>query len=313
MSEEAGDAPAEAAQEGQESETEEVSEDYTSSDSESQQYNKSEDQEEQARENSDEENPDSLEAKMDGKEQDIEEDKEINLVQYLKNKGFSSEKIAQLLAAKETYSAKDMPSGPRSLIYLIKGFLENTKEGDEDVYKKIEESGGTHVLYFPGLMNFPYGVDQIEEHTGLNVIRVETRDPEEIKAIIDHAYATSGQKPVLVGYSDGGKTITKAVEALGSDIRDYVSEIFFVAANKEPGKVPGIIYIDGANDKLAPIEKGYNKGIDQESVRIMLPDMGHVDLAYNPIAIGQIGSIIRDYTSVRNDFLPVSTHMDKAA
>jgi len=195
----------------------------------------------------------------------------------------------------------------KSIYSLIDGF---TDIGEiEDIQRRIDGAkSDTIVFLLPGLADYPYTAEHFRKYTGLDVARIVTRNPAEIKGIIDYAHE-KGLKTVVFGYSDGEKRIGKTVELYGGENIDL---IIGAGSNKNipyngigPEKV---IYMNGRNDRLAPMESGY---FNETLSRIYNVDGGHVALVRNQKTIGQIGDIIRSHINIRPRSL--TTYDSKAA
>ena len=217
-----------------------------------------------------------------------------------------SKLVAYSKAVKKHNKSQRRPASFRrwmeSAYSLIGGFLD-TGEGKQDIRKEIDSTkSNTVVFLLPGLLDYPYTGKHLREYSGLDVVRVGTRDPAEIKGIIDYAH-NQGLKTVVFGFSDGEKRIGKTIDLYGGENIDLV---IGAASNKNipyngisPDKV---IYINGRNDLLAPIESGYFN--DSLSKTLYVPG-GHVAMVRKQDTIEQVGKIIRSHIPVRARHLDV--------
>ena len=178
--------------------------------------------------------------------------------------------------------------GIKGLVYLIKGFIDVEGEEDSDVYEKIARMKNAPILYISGALEYPMNISEIEEHSGYDIAHIKERmDPDKLNDIIEYATKVTGQKPIVIGFSDGGKSIENYIEKHGMD---KVSMFYAIAASKFNAENPSkVVFIDGKKDRLAILEKNFSKKTDSDVFNV---DGGHTWMCYDPVTIEQIFEII---------------------
>ena len=158
------------------------------------------------------------------------------------------------------------------------------------------------MFLLPGLLDYPYTGKHLREYSGLDVVRVGTRDPAEIKGIIDYAH-NQGLKTVVFGFSDGEKRIGKTIGLYGGENIDLVigagSDKNIPYNRITPDKV---IYINGYNDLLADKWEAYHN--ESLSKTYYVPG-GHVAMVRKQDTIEKVGNIIRNHVAIRPRHLDV--------
>ena len=90
----------------------------------------------------------------------------------------------------------------KELWYIVKGFL-NTgdREEDHEIYKVIArkaKNGEPLTFLLPGLFQFPYTASDFEKYSGLDTVRIATRNPDEIHDILGYAAEKTKRGSILM-------------------------------------------------------------------------------------------------------------------
>ena len=181
-----------------------------------------------------------------------------------------------------------LKDGIKGLVYLIKGFIDVEAEEDRDVYEKIARMKHTPILYISGALEYPMNIREMEEISGYKIAHIkERKDPDKINEIIEYAARVTGQKPIVIGFSDGGKSIENYIEKYGMD---KVSMFYAIAASKFDTEDSGKLkFIDGKKDRIFILEKDAFKKTDSDVFKVK---GGHTWTCYDPLTIRQIFDII---------------------
>ncbi|HLC65802.1 MAG TPA: hypothetical protein VJI46_06805 [Candidatus Nanoarchaeia archaeon] len=223
----------------------------------------------------------------------VEEVKEENLESLAESKAEGKEK------------GEDSKREPRTLaewvdeMYnVIKGF---SKVGDNiDPYEAVKEIDGAVVVILPGLFDWPISLETFRQYSGLNAVRFDSRDAEDIHKFLTHIYESKGIKPVVVGFSDGEKRLCNYLKKYGDE---SIGLGIGVGSDKNADKLASagkFIYINGEWDCLAPLWSAY---YNQTKAPIFTVSGSHAGMMESDIAIKQIASIIKSESFKRG--LPI--------
>ena len=193
----------------------------------------------------------------------------------------------------------------KELWYIVKGFL-NTgdREEDHEIYKVIArkaKNGEPLTFLLPGLFQFPYTASDFEKYSGLDTVRIATRNPDEIHDILGYAAEKTKRGSILIGYSDGELRARDYVKRHGDG---YISMFYGLESDKshmerimDPNRVR---YIDGDGfliRTLSPLARDFfaapNAPLDK------INGATHSGLVHNPYDIARVGSIIRETSGIK--------------
>ena len=158
------------------------------------------------------------------------------------------------------------------------------------------------IIFLPGLGKYPFDADDIEKHSGIKTIRVDSRDPEVIHNSLMLAAEKTGICPIVIGYSDGEKYFFNYLKEFGDN--NIVSAFYGIGSDK--GKVEELMdpkrvfYINGEKDNLAPaydkLLLRYGEGYGGRTKRpvFKVPGATHVSLVKNSLDISFIKGIIKE-------------------
>ncbi len=212
-------------------------------------------------------------------------EKELKETKYFPA-GFNS--VDGYIKAWKNQDKTRVKDGIKGLWYLVKGFIDVEAEEDRDVYEKIANMKNVPILYISGAFEYPMSISEIEKHSGYDIAHIkERKDPDKINDIIEYTIEVTGQKPIVIGFSDGGKSIENYIERYGLN---KVSMFYAIAASKFDVENPNkVVFIDGKKDRLFILEKDTSKNTNAEVFKV---DGGHTWTCYDPITIQQIFEII---------------------
>lgn len=207
------------------------------------------------------------------------------------------ENLESLAESKEEGKEKGEESErePRTLeewvdeIYnVIKGF---SKVGDNiDPYEAVKNADGAVAVVLPGLFDWPISLETFRQYSGLNAVRFDSRDPDEIHKFLTHIYESKGMKAVVVGFSDGEKRLCSYLEKYGDEL---IGLGVGVGSDKNADKLASqgkFIYINGEWDCLAPLWNAYH---NQTKAPIFTVSGSHAGMMESDIAIKQIANIVK--------------------
>jgi len=215
---------------------------------------------------------------------------------FLKEHGYSNEEIESLLENSESKDVKGildrLPLRLRGLAYIALGFLDlNEPKNVQDGYLSTLKKGDTPYLYVAGALNFPFSTNKLSKYSGLNIIRLDRKSPDDIRDAINEAYRITGNKAVLIGFSLGGNNIAAYQQKYGSD---NVGLFVGIDSEKKLNQLQGnSIYVNGAQD-LAIVDKILRSSYwDPTTIRTYeLPSATHAGFCYGKNAIKNLASII---------------------
>jgi hypothetical protein len=170
-------------------------------------------------------------------------------------------------------------------------------ERNVDPYEQIDK--GARVIFIPGWLQVPNNIDVLQEHSGVKMAYCRTNDVDEIKRLADYAASKHGSV-ILVGFSDGEKTLRMVQDKYGGELQRKVDKYVCIAGNR----VNRIEFLNvvGEFDFLAPLENGYEGHFDKTGFRkgtTVIKGVGHAGSMYNPESAKQIGAILNSIQSPR--------------
>lgn len=178
--------------------------------------------------------------------------------------------------------------GFKGLGYFIKCFIDIGAEEDKNVYEKIANMKHSPMIYIPGALNIPTNLREIEEASGYRLAHFKDRkNIDELQKLIQYTKQVTGQKAIVIGFSDGVRTIKEYIDKYGMD---DVSMFYGLAGSKfdveDPNKLK---FIDGKKDRLFIIEKDAFKKTSSDVFKV---NGGHTWTCYDPLTIRQMFDII---------------------
>jgi hypothetical protein len=194
------------------------------------------------------------------------------------------------------------------LYNIIKGFLTpGDSEEDHDVYKAIDrkaKDGEPLTFLLPGLFQFPYSAKDFEKYSGLETIRLATRDPDEIHEILSYAAGKTKMGSILIGYSDGEIRARNYVKKHGDG---NISMFYGLESDKshmesimDPSRV---VYIDGDGfliRKLSPVFPSLTRDFyaPTSATRVKIDGASHSGLVHSQAAT-EVGRIIEETAKIK--------------
>lgn len=219
---------------------------------------------------------------------------------FLKDNGYGEEEIDAMLGQVQSGDIEGfldkLPIGLRSLAYIVFGFseMESGKNVEEGHLKSLKR-GETPYLFVAGLLNFPFSTRKLSKYSGINIIRIDSRDPDNIARAVNEAYERTGVKPVVMGFSLGGKNIAQYQQKYGSDnVSLFIGLDSEKMLNPKQGRS---IYINGSED-LGWLDKMLNSTYwNPTSIQTyQVPSATHAGMCYSPRDIATIATIIKEET-----------------
>jgi len=154
----------------------------------------------------------------------------------------------------------------------------------------FEDVKDTKYIFIPGYLQMPQNVDKLEQNSGIKMAYCRTNNLDAIHELVSKAAEYHGSV-VLMGFSDGEKTLTKYFEAHDSPkVEKYVP----IAGNPVDNRKYGgkFVQVRGSFDMLAPMEQSYD-GFLTGKVDSLTYKGGHTWLFHEKQSGKDLGGILR--------------------